>query len=238
MAIQNTTFRAFVEKLGATQAETFVGNEGDLFYDPNTSQLRISDGSTPGGIIVTGITTSGVSTTPGGIDFTLTGSDLTGTQREIVIVSVGNTFNASLSRSLLVPGTLEVSGISTLAVDGSETFIGGDLTVGGKAKATKFSTISDGRLKSNIKKIDNPLKLIDYIEGVTFNWKGDGSADVGLIAQDVERCLPDSVMESETGTKSVNYNGVVGLLVEAVKELSEENRIIKKDISEMKGLDK
>jgi len=57
MAIPNTTFRAFVEKLGATEAATFVGNEGDLFYDPNTASLRVSDGVTPGGMAVAGVTT-------------------------------------------------------------------------------------------------------------------------------------------------------------------------------------
>jgi len=57
MAIPNTTFRAFVEKLGDVEPGLFVGNEGDLFYDPNTASLRISDGVTPGGIPVTGVTT-------------------------------------------------------------------------------------------------------------------------------------------------------------------------------------
>ena len=57
MTIVNTTFRAYVEKLGATEAATFIGNEGDLFYDPNTASLRVSDGSTPGGVPVAGVTT-------------------------------------------------------------------------------------------------------------------------------------------------------------------------------------
>ena len=56
MAIPNTTFRAYVEKLGATEAATFIGNEGDLFYDPNTASLRVSDGTTPGGVPVAGVT--------------------------------------------------------------------------------------------------------------------------------------------------------------------------------------
>lgn len=57
MTIPNTTFRAYVEKLGATEAANFIGNEGDLFYDPNTASLRVSDGVTPGGVPVTGVTT-------------------------------------------------------------------------------------------------------------------------------------------------------------------------------------
>ena len=57
MTIPNTTFRAFVEKLGDSQAGSFIGNEGDLFYDPNTASLRVSDGVTPGGIAVAGVST-------------------------------------------------------------------------------------------------------------------------------------------------------------------------------------
>ena len=57
MAIPNTTFRAYVEKLGATEAATFIGNKGDLFYDPNTASLRVSDGTTPGGVPIAGVTT-------------------------------------------------------------------------------------------------------------------------------------------------------------------------------------
>ena len=57
MTIPNTTFRAFVEKLGDSQAGSFIGNEGDLFYDPNTASLRVSDGVTPGGVAVAGVST-------------------------------------------------------------------------------------------------------------------------------------------------------------------------------------
>ena len=57
MTVPNTTFRAYVEKLGATEAANFIGNEGDLFYDPNTASLRVSDGVTPGGVPVAGVTT-------------------------------------------------------------------------------------------------------------------------------------------------------------------------------------
>ena len=52
MTINNTTYRILVEKLGASDPSTFVGNEGETFYDPdaNPPVLKLSDGSTPGGI--------------------------------------------------------------------------------------------------------------------------------------------------------------------------------------------
>lgn len=50
MSIENTTYRLLVEKLGAANADTFVGNEGEAFYNPSVADLKLSDGSTPGGI--------------------------------------------------------------------------------------------------------------------------------------------------------------------------------------------
>ena len=50
----NTTYRVFVEKLGATDPAQFVGNEGELFFDPSGTSLKISDGSTAGGVAAGG----------------------------------------------------------------------------------------------------------------------------------------------------------------------------------------
>lgn len=50
----NKTYVAFVDKQGGTTASSYIGNEGELFYDPSTTTLRVSDGSTPGGTVVSG----------------------------------------------------------------------------------------------------------------------------------------------------------------------------------------
>jgi len=50
----NKTFVAFVDKQGGTNVTDYIGNEGELFYDPSTTTLRVSDGSTPGGIAIPG----------------------------------------------------------------------------------------------------------------------------------------------------------------------------------------
>ena len=54
MTIPNSTYRILVEKLGAQDASTFVGNEGEVFYNPNSPTLKLSDGSTPGGVAIGG----------------------------------------------------------------------------------------------------------------------------------------------------------------------------------------
>jgi hypothetical protein len=53
------TFKPFLEKLGGTSASSYIGNEGELFYDPSTGSLRLSNGSTPGGQVVSSGGSSG-----------------------------------------------------------------------------------------------------------------------------------------------------------------------------------
>ena len=88
----------------------------------------------------------------------------------------------------------------------------------GSVTAATFTANSDINLKTNIAPIETPLAKVLAINGVTYDWKETGLPSVGVIAQDVEKVLPDAVHEDEKGTKSVNYNAIVGLLVETVKE--------------------
>jgi hypothetical protein len=52
--MSNVTYRPFMEKLGGVNPLTFIGNHGDLFYDPFDGILRISDGVTQGGTTISG----------------------------------------------------------------------------------------------------------------------------------------------------------------------------------------
>ena len=91
----------------------------------------------------------------------------------------------------------------------------------GTLAATNVNSTSDANLKENIETIVGSIDILKDINGVRFVWKDLGTPSVGVIAQDVEKVLPELVSErDDTGTKSVNYNGLVGVLIEAVKELS------------------
>jgi hypothetical protein len=82
-----------------------------------------------------------------------------------------------------------------------------------------LNSTSDERLKDNIEPIENALSDVCKLEGVSFNWKDTGTKATGFIAQQVEPILPDLVSTSEDdGIKSVNYIGLIGHLVEAIKE--------------------
>ena len=85
----------------------------------------------------------------------------------------------------------------------------------GIATATDFDSTSDIRLKTNIKPIEDPLNKVLQIEGVSFNWKEDNRPALGVVADQIENILPELVHGDDP--KTVNYNGLVGLLIECVK---------------------
>ena len=62
------------------------------------------------------------------------------------------------------------------------------------------------------------MDTTNQLRGVKFDWKSGGVTSYGVIAQEIEQVLPDLVTDGDT--KTVNYNGIIGVLIEAVKELS------------------
>ena len=86
----------------------------------------------------------------------------------------------------------------------------------GIVTATTFQSTSDINLKENIETVNNSLNIVSQLRGVTFDWKNTHQASIGVIAQEVEQILPELVSGGEI--KTVNYNGIIGILVEAIKE--------------------
>lgn len=105
------------------------------------------------------------------------------------------------------------------------------LDVIGSVKATDFNTTSDQNLKDNIKTIENPLSKVLSIRGVNFEWKDSNKASAGVIAQEVEKVLPELV--TGQNTKTVNYNGLIGLLIETVKEQQKQIDTLSEKISKL-----
>ena len=87
---------------------------------------------------------------------------------------------------------------------------------------------SDIALKKNVTVIDQALDKVSQLRGVLFDWKDENvGSSAGLIAQDVEEVLPELVKNVDDpfdkgNYKALNYNGIIGLLVESIKELKEE----------------
>jgi hypothetical protein len=87
----------------------------------------------------------------------------------------------------------------------------GDFTATGDVTA-----YSDERLKRNIETINKPIDIVNALRGVKF--EKDGRHSTGVIAQEVEKVLPEVVHTDADGMKSVAYGNVVGVLIEAIKE--------------------
>jgi hypothetical protein len=107
------------------------------------------------------------------------------------------------------------------------------VSVSGVVTATDFNSTSDINLKGNIHQIKDPLERIIKINGVGFKWKETQENSMGVIAQDVEEVFPELVKSSD-GKKTVNYNGLVGALIEAVKE---QNILIKELTEKVNNLE-
>jgi len=112
---------------------------------------------------------------------------------------------------------------------------GGTLTMGGDVIA--YGSPSDKRLKENIKPIESALDKVIKLQGVTFDWKDKkeeidqfGKAyklqewknDIGFIAQDVQKVIPELVRENSDGMLSMRHQGIAPILLEAIKELKAE----------------
>lgn len=102
----------------------------------------------------------------------------------------------------------------------------GTFTVSGDIVA--YGSPSDIRLKENIKPIESALDKVSKLQGVTFDWKNksedilDIKEDIGFIAQDVQKVLPELVRENDNGMLSMRHQGIAPILLEAIKELKAE----------------
>ncbi len=88
----------------------------------------------------------------------------------------------------------------------------------GNFSATQFTSLSDASQKTNIKTIENPTEITKQLHGVRFDWIDNGKSSLGLIAQEVEKVLPELIETGGDGLKRVNYSNMIGLLIEAIKE--------------------
>jgi len=145
-------------------------------------------------------------------------------QLSIAGVSTFSSVNATQINSSQV----NISGVSTFSsINASQANISGVCT------ALDFNSTSDKNLKHNIQAIQNPIEKVLQINGVSFEWKDTNEKSAGVIAQEVELVMPE-IIKTNNETKTVNYNGLVGLLIESVKNQQEQINILKEEIRLLK----
>lgn len=89
----------------------------------------------------------------------------------------------------------------------------------GTLSATKFTSLSDKTQKTDIQPILNALNIVKKLQGVKYKFiDSPDELSIGVIAQEIEKVLPEVVSTDSNGIKSVSYGNIVGLLIEAIKE--------------------
>ena len=123
----------------------------------------------------------------------------------------------SLFKNILVkPAQFVSDGAVDLYHNNSKKF---ETTSTGVTVTGDVNSTSDINLKKDIEVVTSATEMLNELRGVRFIWKENGEPSLGVIAQEVEAILPE-LIKGEEGDKSVNSSGLIGVLIESVKELS------------------
>lgn len=225
----------------ATDGSTFVLTDPAVLSDDiEAIGFRISSSTTTEGNI-TNLTVSGISSLT---NLRVTGISTFGISNTLVIDDSGNLTSAAGTITALAfvgDGSGLTGAGSTVADDTStnETFYpiftqstSGTVTATkvsstkltynpslGKLEATIVNSTSDENLKKDIHTIENALDKVKQLRGVDFNWKDNDQKSIGVVAQELQKVFPELVFDDGENL-SVNYNGLIGVLIESIKELS------------------
>lgn len=127
------------------------------------------------------------------------------------------------------------SDVSRAELDSSGNFIA-------EGNITAYGSASDIRIKENIEVISDSVKKVKSLRGVTFNYKKDGKKSTGLVAQELQKVLPEAVYETKDSAEdgedilAIRYGNVVGLLVEAIKEQQTQLTAQQEQINQLTNL--
>ena len=108
--------------------------------------------------------------------------------------------------------------INTTTDNGEKLYVSGSIRATGSITAN-----SDARLKKNIERIENALQKVSEISGYTYNSIYDEDRHAGVIAQEIDKVLPEIVNKGNDGLMGVEYGNISALLIEAIKDLKVQN---------------
>lgn len=148
--------------------------------------------------------------------------------------------DTTLGRNLLVTNS---SYLGNTVVMNRNVVINGKLTIAGIADvaaeiqlAKTLPTTSDERLKENIHTITDPIAKVCSLRGVSYDLIKDQKKQIGVIAQEVEKVIPEVVADIPDGYKGVHYGNLVGLLIEAIKEQQKQIDELKEKLEQLNDL--
>jgi hypothetical protein len=110
------------------------------------------------------------------------------------------------------------------------------MRVNGEIWAYDFPSLSDARSKENIVPISKGLEKVKALNGVYFNYIGKNKKQVGLIAQDVQKVVPEAVFTAADGMLSMDYSKIVAVLIEAIKEQQVQIDAMEKRLKDLESI--
>ncbi len=217
-------------------SEVFSGTAGTIVANVEGNVTGDLTGNVSGATTVTSTTLIGkLKKTASDTEFTLPDSDGSAGQFLKTDASGNLSFGTATQTTInnnadnrLITGsgtanTLE--GEANLTYNGTTLSIGGtitsvtNITASGTIQGAEVTATSDERLKSDIQTIDNALDKVMSMRGVTYTMQDQKGT--GVVAQEIEKILPEVVVDGEE-YKSVAYGNIVGILIEAIKDLKKE----------------
>ena len=153
----------------------------------------------------------------------LTATSTTGTNAAYTgFVSATNITGASVSATNITGASVSATNITGVNVSVTGTIKAASVSTSGNIHAAgEIASQSDERLKSNIKIISGAIDKVKNLKGVTFTFKADDRPSTGLLAQDVQSVMPEAITQNGDYLY-VSYGNLLGLIVEAVKELDQK----------------
>ena len=232
-------YRALVEKLGAASAVTFVGNEGELFWDPTSTALKISDGSTAGGVGISGGSSVTETTTNGenkvGVTTNTSTSFTDGAIEFYTTNDISPGVFTSEVRWIIAPQGSLIPKTNAAYDLGSAEY---------KVRDIYEDQSSDIRLKKDVVNYTGGLNFVESLRVVDFTWKEEvdtkaGKRETGFIAQELGAALEASNYNSWRlhNPNPDSYQGIdpkqlIPALVSAVQELSTEVKELRERLGE------
>ena len=223
-------------KDGGTHFATFQKENDDLRIISNVSdgamRLRGNDGGSYIDALVLDMSINGAATFSDTVSFKFLNNtwynSADGANRFYFTASSGSTYIKINSYVYMQDAS---SGSNRFSLDSS-----GNLVVA--SNVTAYGSPSDIKLKEDIEVIDNAVDKVKQLKGITYTLKSDGKKLTGLIAQDLEKVLPEAVytaedLETKEEHLAIRYGNTVGLLVEAIKEQQEQIETLTAKVKEL-----
>ena len=152
--------------------------------------------------------------------------------------SSGSSATSAGSYDVSAPAFVIGNGTSGTVSDAFKVMFNGDATVSNDLTVSGDVVVSsDARLKSNIVSLGSTLARVLLIDGKTYKMKKDGKQKIGVLAQDIQNVFPELVSEDDNEMLAVNYQGLVPVLINALKEQQSEIEILKEQEKRLERLE-